>query len=118
MERHAALLFLPIPVRESQIGVISFAKEAADDAPPTPWSDDEIDLLQAVVEQMGVALDSARLYQDTQRVAMREQLTGEVTSRIRQTLDIQTVLRTAVEEIQRTLGLPEVVISLNAPEEG
>jgi GAF domain-containing protein len=118
VEDQTATLFLPIPVRETQIGVISFAKEMETESQAQRWSEDEIDLLQNVVEQMGVALDSARLYQDTQRVALREQLTGEVTSHIRQTLDIQTVLRTAVEEIQRSLGLPEVLISLSAPQEG
>ena len=112
-----AMLFLPIPVRDLQIGAISFTKEALREGETTPhWSRDEIDLLQNIVNQMGIALDSARLYQDTQRLAFREQLTGEVTSRIRQTLDIQTVLRTAVEEVQRALSLPEVVISLAAPE--
>jgi len=119
-KRHA-VLFLPIPVREAQIGVITFSRELPEshsrrgEAPG--WSREEIELLQSIVEQLGVALDSARLYQDTQRLAYREQVTGEVTARIRQTLDIQTVLRTAVEEIQRTLGLPEVVISLAPVEE-
>ena len=78
----------------------------------TVWQEDEVELLETICEQLGVALDGARLYQEAQRLAYREQLTGEVTSRIRQTLDIQTVLRTAVEEIQRTLNLPEVMISL------
>ncbi|MFM8319438.1 MAG: GAF domain-containing protein [Chloroflexota bacterium] len=113
----AAHLVLPIPVREAQIGAISFTKESAQPGDEPCWTADEVDLLQEIVQQMGVALDSARLYQDTRRLARREQLSGEVTARIRQTLDIQTVLRTAVEEIQRTLGLPEVLISLNPPEQ-
>lgn len=106
-----ALLFLPIPVREIHVGVIGFSKEITPGR-PAAWGEDEIDLLQSIVEQLGLALDSARLYQDTQRLAQREQVTGEVTSHIRQTLDIQTVLHTAVEEIQRVFGLPEVIISL------
>lgn len=115
-----AMLLLPIPVRDVQIGVMSFIKEGRGGSGVSPdspkWSQDEIELLQNIVGQMGVALDSARLYQSTQRLAYREQLTGEVTARIRQTLDIQTVLQTAVNEIQRALSLPEVMISLSAPE--
>jgi GAF domain-containing protein len=109
--RRRTILLLPIPVRDQVVGAISFAKESED-----PWQDDEVELLETICEQLGVALDSARLYQDTQRRAYREQLAGEVTARIRQTLDIQTVLRTAVEEVQRSLNLPEVVISLAPPE--
>jgi len=108
-------LFLPVQNREQVIGVLRLVKArkgSGDD-----WADDEIDLLSAISVQVGNALDAARLYQDTQRAAAREQVTGEVTARIRQTLDVQTVLRTAAEEIQRHLNLPEVVISLAATDE-
>jgi len=113
-------LLLPILVRDQLIGVASFAKSPpAQPARVTApaWNAEEVELLETIVEQLGVAMDSARLYQDSQRMAYREQLVGEVTGRIRQTLDLQTVLRTAVEEIQRTLNLPEVVISLAPPVE-
>lgn len=108
-------LFLPVQNREQVIGVLRLVK--ASEGSGDDWADDEIDLLSAVSVQVGNALDAARLYQDTQRAAAREQVTSEVTARIRQTLDVQTVLRTAAEEIQRRLNLPEVVISLAAPDE-
>lgn len=120
----ARVLILPIQVRDQVVGAISFTKEPErsgaarqnGSSKPANWQDDEIELLETITGQLGVALDSARLYQGTQRLAFREQLSGEVTSRIRQTLDIQAVLRTAVEEIQKSLNLPEVVISLTPPE--
>lgn len=126
-----ATLFLPVPLRDRSIGVIAFTKDissgTASDAPSdlvhwevasfTPWTADEISLLQTIVEQLGFALDSARLYQDTQRLAYRQQLTSEATARIRQTLDIQTILTTAVQEIMSNLNLPEVEISLAAGDE-
>jgi GAF domain-containing protein len=104
-----ATLYLPIPVRDQIVGIINLAKDDLDHG----WSAEEIALLKSIVEQLGIALDSARLYQDTQRLAFREQLTGEVTARIRETLDIETVLRTAIQEVQKTLGAPEVIISMN-----
>lgn len=117
-------LLLPILVRDQVIGIASFAKSPQAGPATLParvtipaWNAEEVELLETIVEQLGVAMDSARLYQDSQRMAYREQLVGEVTGRIRQTLDLQTVLRTAVEEIQRTLNLPEVVISLAPPVE-
>jgi GAF domain-containing protein len=124
-----ALLLLPIQVRGQVIGVANFIKnkpapgtttqqpDASSQWQTPAWKEEEIDLLDTILEQLGIAMDSARLYQDSQRLAFREQLVGEVTGRIRQTLDLETVMRTAVEEIQRTLNLPEVVISLAPPEE-
>jgi hypothetical protein len=57
-------------------------------------------------------LESARLHQDTQRRAAREQLIGDVTARIRETLDMETMLKTAAQEVRQALGLPEVTIRL------
>lgn len=116
-----SVLLLPIPVRGAVVGVITLSKESAPGlhAPLTSasaWQDDEISLLETIVEQLGIALDSARLYEDTQRLAYREQLASEVTDRIRQTLDIKMVLQTAAEEIQRSLNLGDIAISLIPPE--
>lgn len=108
----ARSLSLPILVRDQQAGVIHFQDQGNRSA----WTEDEISLLQGLVEQMGVAIDSARLYQDTQRLAYREKLIAEVTSRMRETLDLDLVLQTAVKEIQTTLRLPEVLIALAPPE--
>ena len=102
---------LPIRLGEQVIGQISAHKPNAQDA----WTDDEIAVVENLVDQLSVALESARLYQETQRRAAREQLTGKVTARIRETLDIETILRTASEEIRRALNLPEVVIQFGEP---
>ncbi|OQX64963.1 MAG: hypothetical protein B5M51_02125 [Anaerolinea sp. 4484_236] len=64
----------------------------------------------------GVALESARLYSDTQRRAAHEQLISETTARIRETLDMDTIMKTAAEEIRQSLDLPEVVVQLIPPQ--
>ncbi len=115
---HSETLLLPIAVRDQVVGVINLTRELSSElisgAEGHPgWSEDEISLLENLTEQMGLALDSARLYQNTRRLALREQMTSDVTSHIRETLDIETVLKTAVQEIQRTTpGAPKIVISL------
>jgi DNA-binding LacI/PurR family transcriptional regulator/GAF domain-containing protein len=102
---------LPIKVREQVIGVINVHKpeEGA-------WTNEQIALLETLTEQLGVALDSARLYQDTQRRAAREQMLAQVTARMRESLDMETVLRTAVAEMRQALELEGVVVQLARPE--
>ena len=112
LTKQAATLYLPIPIRDQVLGVVNLTRSQI---PITNWADDEIALLESLAEQLGLAIESARLYQDTRRSAMREQLTGDVTTRIRETLNIETVLRTAVQEIQKAVGAPEVIISLKTP---
>ena len=59
-----------------------------------------------------MALEGARLYQDTQLRAARERMIGEIANRMRQSLDMETILRTTADEIYQALGLEEVTIRL------
>ena len=94
-------LAIPVRVRGNVIGVISGRKPEDQGE----WTREEIDLLEALAEQLNVGLESARLYEDTQRRAAKERIIGEVTARIRETLDVQTVLETATQEVTEALGL-------------
>ncbi len=97
---------VPLRVRDQVIGVIDARK------PQGAWTGEEIALVETLAEQMGMALESARLYQDTRRRAAQEQLVGEITARMRESLDMDAVLKTALNEMYRALGLDEIVIRL------
>jgi GAF domain-containing protein len=99
-------LTVRLQVRGEHIGNLNLV---LGDRSPTP---EDKALAQAIADQASQALESARLYQDTQRRAAREQLIGEITTRVRETLDMESVLKTAVQEVRQALGLPEVVIRL------
>ena len=76
------------------------------------WSPEDVSVIESLVEQLGLALDSARLYQETQMAAHREAVISDVTTKIRETLDLETIVKTASEEIRKALDLPEVTIHL------
>jgi GAF domain-containing protein len=99
---------MPILVRDQPIGLVHFSKSAAQQN----WTEDELAILTTIVEQLGIALDSSRLYSETQQRAEQERLIGEITSRMRETLDVEDVLRTAAEEIYQSLNLENLVIQL------
>ena len=80
--------------------------------PAVEFTDEERDTLNTVVEQLGVALESARLYESSQVQAERQRLVGEVAARLQESLDVEAVLRTAAQEIRSTLDLKEVTIVL------
>jgi GAF domain-containing protein/HAMP domain-containing protein len=107
-------LAIPIKVREQIIGVMKVRKPAGN----SEWTPENLGLLDSITEQLGVALDSARLFSETQGQAQRERLVGEINARIRQTLDVEAVLRTATNEIYQALGLESLDIWLSAAEEG
>jgi GAF domain-containing protein/HAMP domain-containing protein len=106
-------LAIPIKVRDQVIGVVDGRKPDGGGA----WTAEEIEVLQTLTDQLSLALESARLYADTQRRAAREQIVGEVTSRMRETLQMETVLNTAVREIGEALGLAALDVRLDTNEQ-
>ena len=103
-------LAVPIKIGDEVIGVLDTYKPGSDGE----WTPQEVALVEDITEQLALALDSARLYQDTRRRAAIEQLTGEVSTHMRETLDIETVLQTAVDEIYQALRLDELSIHLSS----
>ncbi|HNT74905.1 MAG TPA: cache domain-containing protein [Anaerolineae bacterium] len=106
---NAAPLAVPVYVRGNVIGVIDTFKPAGN-----TWTAEEIALAETLAEQLGIALESARLYQDTQRRAAQERLIGLITAKMRESLDMERVLNTTADEIYQTLGLDRLVIQLAA----
>jgi len=100
---------VPIRFREQMIGILNFHKESGE----AEWTAQERTLLEGLAEQMGQALESARLYQDTQRRAARERLVGEITTRMRETLDVEMVVRAATQEMRNILDLTEVELRIH-----
>jgi GAF domain-containing protein len=90
-----ASMAMPLRVRDQVVGALRFSKGEKGGH----WTADEIVLIETLAEQLGVALESARLYQDTQRRAARERLVNEVTARIRSSMTLEAVLNSAVREI-------------------
>lgn len=107
-------LILPVLVRDTAIGVLRLSRPVSA-GNTAEWSEEEVQILQSALTQIAQAIESARLYQSAQSMAQREQLTADVTGRIRETLDIETVLRTAILEVQKAMAASEVMISLGAP---
>ncbi len=117
------VLSLPIPVRENVIGTVRLTKGRAQadsngevmHTEEATWTEEEIALLTTVIEQLGVAMDSARLYEETHRRAERERMTSEIISKIRLSNDPQTILQTAASELRKALGADHAQLVIKSP---
>jgi GAF domain-containing protein len=90
--------------------------EAAKEQPEWVSFQQQVNFLEAVADQLALALDSARLYAQSRQLAEQERLVGEITGRMRRSLDVETVVRTAVDEIYQALDLQALTIQLVASE--
>ncbi|MBN1261763.1 MAG: GAF domain-containing protein [Anaerolineae bacterium] len=69
-------------------------------------------LYAALADLAAVALENMGLLETARQRAEHEQMIGEVTTRMRETLDVDTVLRTVIREIGDALGLDEVEVRM------
>lgn len=109
----ANTLVTPIFFRGQKIGKITLQRKANQPA----WTDREQQVANEIAIQTALALDNARLIQQTRESAAREQVVAEISSQIRETLDLETVLRTAAQELQRAFNLQEAEVRLSASQD-
>jgi GAF domain-containing protein/PAS domain-containing protein len=100
---------VPIVLREQTIGALNLRFQRGQVTPDT------VTLVQEVANRLALTLESARLYRETQRSAAREQMIAETTSRMREPLDLDNVLQTAVAEMRRVLDLDSLAVRLTMP---
>lgn len=103
-----AALVMPVTQRGAAIGALGVHLED----PQRVLTEDELALMQVVAERVGLVAETLRLLDETQRSAARERTIGEVTARVRATLDMNSILQTAVREIARALGAQQAELRL------
>jgi len=101
-------LNIPITLRDQKIGTISLQRKVGFQK----WTAQEEAIANKVAAQTALALENIRLVERTRERASREQAISNVSARIRETLDLDIVLRTSAREIQKALNLQEAEIRL------
>lgn len=100
-------VFTPISLRQENIGLVEAgSKKGA----RTALQESQVNLLKAFINQTALALDNAQRYEASQQTARREQILREVTARVRNAADVDTILRTAAQEVSRALGRKSFVV--------
>jgi GAF domain-containing protein len=98
---------IPLILRGEILGVLGLERPL-----DVPWTEDDELVIQNLAEQITLALESARLLEDTQRNAWRDQVVSETTAQVWSSADVQDVLRSAVAQLADKLDASEVVIRL------
>lgn len=106
MGEDGAQLTMPLQIRDLVVGKLDLK---LGDRSLTP---EEETLIRDVLDQAGQALESARLFQETQRRAARERLVAEITAKVRASSDVEGVMRTAVRELGKVMGANRALVQL------
>jgi GAF domain-containing protein len=101
-------LGIPMLVGDQLIGVIV----VEDKKQERRFTEDDVGLLSTVAGQMATALQNARLLEQVQKTARRERLIHEISSKVRQSPDINSVLETTAREVGRALNAAQTTVRL------
>ncbi len=100
-------LRIPIQLRGQRIGQIKLQRRQDEH-----WSQREESLISELATQVGLAIENARLLEESQKQAAKEQTISQASARIGTSLDLGQILSTTVRELEQALGSTEIVINL------
>jgi hypothetical protein len=98
----------PVTLRGISIGTldVNLGKK------PAEYSKEEINIIQATADRIALALESARLLEESQKRASKEQVIGEISSKISSAINLENILKTALREMGRILPGAEISIQV------
>jgi hypothetical protein len=108
---NTTLVYLPLQAGERVIGFLIVQRAAT-----APLPSVLLRFYETLVGQAAVALERARLLEEAQRRASREQALGQMTARFARSLDLDTVLQAAVRDLGTMLQMDEVSVYVAPPE--
>ena len=106
----AQLLSIPITLRGQRIGAIGLHRASGSE-----WTESDRSLATEIADQVGLALENARLLDEAQRRATQEQALSELTARLSRSLDPEELLQTAIRELHQLPNVSEVSVYVTPP---
>jgi len=105
-------LLVPLILHGQTIGTIKLKRKGVLE----DWSERERVLVDKIAEQVALAVENSRLVDEAQKSALRDQMIATISAKIRETLDIESVVRTAATELRRVFDLKEAEVSVGIPD--
>ncbi len=103
-------IFIPIALRDQVLGTLTLETESDSLTP------EEQTFVEAVTVQTALALENARLVEETQRRVQQEQTLNDLTSEFSKVFSIDELLRSALKGISQLPSVSEVSVHLVPPQ--
>jgi GAF domain-containing protein len=100
-------LGVPLEARGGTLGTLCVFGQS-----PRTVKESTLSLMRALGQQVGIAVENARLFEDAQRRAERERVIREVSRQMQQATDVQSLMRITAEELNHLLGSSRVYLRM------
>jgi GAF domain-containing protein len=112
-EEEALKVWVVVPLRaeDKNVGLLGVSSRLERE-----FSIEELDLLMAIGHQLGMAIANAQLFEETERRARRLAALNAVAAAINQSLDLETLLSSVVDQIIQVIGVDAAGVRLHDPQ--
>ena len=107
-----AVLAIPVKLRGEVIGILRISTSQK-----PRWTDNDIDIAEAVAERLALSMENARLFQSSANRATRERIVSDISSKISGNIRTENILQTTAQELSQALGGSDVLIQMQAPKQ-
>jgi GAF domain-containing protein len=104
------LLAIPIKSRNLVLGELELRFNSGQ------LSSNVVDLISSVANRLALAIENARLIEENQIKAVRDQTVSDISAKVRAESDIDQVMRIVAAELGRSLGVSDVIVQLRENE--
>ena len=101
-------LIAPITLHDKTIGALQLHNSRENRS----WTEDEMAVIEAVVDQLAQTAENLRLFGETRSRAARERITRQITDKMRAAPDVDSIIQTGLSELARALGVPRTYVKL------
>lgn len=104
------IVAVPLRLRGQVIGAMEFELDEQGE-----FSQEDLELIEEIGERFGLAAENTRLVEESQRVAQREALINEISSRMQASNNVEATMTEAARSLRETLQAHRVMIRLGSP---
>ncbi len=110
---HRSLAQVPLMAQDRLVGTLGLVSRT-----PGFFSQDDLQLLNAIGQQLGIAIANVQLFEETQSRAKRLAALNAVAAVINQAFDLDALLSSAADKLMELTGIDAISIRLINPEDG
>ncbi len=107
----AATAFMPLTLGRRWVGIIIISW-----CEPHDFAASEQRMYQSIASQVAVAVENRRLFERAERRAQREARLNQIAQQLRHATDIQSILRTATEQLSLALDTSHAQAQIGTPD--
>jgi PAS domain S-box-containing protein len=108
----ASRLMLPLRLKRQVIGTLNLGS-----AQPGAFNETHLPPLWQIADQMAMALERSRLFEQIQRRARREQTIRQITEKMRAAASLEQLIKTAAEELGQRFSAEYTLVELGLESE-